>query len=74
MIPAVASQTAWSRAAAVAPLALLTAYGVAFAAAALGRSLPVYDDHPGQLYRLAHAPSHSEEEDHEREHFHSHSK
>src|SRR5215471_12355860 len=37
----------------LAPLVLL-AYGIAFAAAALGRSLLVYDDHPGQLYRLWH--------------------
>jgi len=37
----------------LAPLVLL-AYGIAFAAAALGRSLLVYDDHPGQLYRLRH--------------------
>src|SRR2546427_4606199 len=38
----------------LAPLLLLLAYGIAFAAAALGRSLLVYDDHPGQLYRLWH--------------------
>src|SRR5215510_14120378 len=37
----------------LAPLVLL-AYGVAFASAARGRSLLVYDDHPGQLYRLWH--------------------
>ena len=33
-------------------------YGVAFASAALGRSLPVFDDHPGQLYRLWHVVTH----------------
>jgi hypothetical protein len=54
MIPAVASQAAWARFAARAPLALLVAYGVVFASAALGVSLPVFDDHPGQLYRLWH--------------------
>ena len=37
------------------PLGLLLAYGAAFGAAALGRGLVVYDDHPGQLYRLHHA-------------------
>jgi hypothetical protein len=36
-------------------LLILLAYGVAFAAASLGRSLLVFDDHPGQLYRLWHA-------------------
>ena len=36
------------------PLALLLAYGVAFASAALGWSLIAFDDHPGQLYRLWH--------------------
>ena len=50
MIPAVSSQAA--------PLALLVVYGVAFASAALGRSLPVFDDHPGQLYRLWHVVTH----------------
>lgn len=38
----------------LAPLLLLLAYGAAFAAAALGTSLPAFDDHPGQLYRLHH--------------------
>jgi hypothetical protein len=33
---------------------LLVAYGLAFASAALGRSTPAFDDHPGQLYRLWH--------------------
>jgi hypothetical protein len=37
------------------PLILLLAYAIAFGSAALGRGLPIYDDHPGQLYRLAHA-------------------
>jgi hypothetical protein len=36
------------------PLLLLLGYGVAFASAALGGSLLVFDDHPGQLYRLWH--------------------
>ena len=36
------------------PLFLLLAYAVAFAAAAFGRALPAFDDHPGQLYRLQH--------------------
>jgi hypothetical protein len=36
------------------PLAPLLAYGLAFAWAALGASLLVADDHPGQLYRLWH--------------------
>jgi hypothetical protein len=36
------------------PLALLTAYGLAFAAAALGTALPAFDDHPGQLFRVWH--------------------
>lgn len=38
----------------LAPFALLIAYGLAFAAAALGAALPAFDDHPGQLYRLWH--------------------
>ena len=37
------------------PLTLLAAYAVAFAGRALGGDLLVFDDHPGQLYRLAHA-------------------
>jgi hypothetical protein len=36
------------------PLALLLAYGVAFASAALGFSLIAFDDHPGQVYRVWH--------------------
>jgi hypothetical protein len=32
----------------------LVAYGVAFATIALGASVAVFDDHPGQLYRLWH--------------------
>jgi hypothetical protein len=36
------------------PLALLLAYAIAFGAASLGASLLVFDDHPGQLYRLWH--------------------
>ena len=43
-----------TRSAAPAPLLLLLAYGVAFASAALGRSTPAFDDHPGQLYRIWH--------------------
>ena len=54
MIPSVARQAAGARCAALAPLALLVTYGVAFAAATLGVSLPAFDDHPGQLYRLWH--------------------
>jgi hypothetical protein len=47
------------RAAVLAPLALLLAYGVAFAAAALGVSSPLaFDDHPGQLYRVWHVVRH----------------
>ncbi|HEU5195940.1 MAG TPA: hypothetical protein VFW70_14460, partial [Methylomirabilota bacterium] len=42
------------RALAALPAVLLLAYGVAFAAAAIGRSVPAYDDHPGQLHRLWH--------------------
>ncbi|HTG11878.1 MAG TPA: hypothetical protein VK746_13850 [Candidatus Eisenbacteria bacterium] len=37
------------------PPALLTAYAVAFGWRALGGGLLVFDDHPGQLYRLTHA-------------------
>jgi hypothetical protein len=37
------------------PPALLLVYGLAFGHAALGGGLLVYDDHPGQLYRLHHA-------------------
>lgn len=40
---------------AVLPAAILLAYAIAFASAALGGGLLVFDDHPGQLYRLAHA-------------------
>ncbi len=42
------------RALAVLPALALLVYGVAFAAAALGVATPVFDDHPGQLYRLWH--------------------
>jgi hypothetical protein len=34
---------------------VLLAYGLAFAAAALGRGPLLFDDHPGQLFRLWHA-------------------
>ena len=37
------------------PPALFAAYAVAFGWRALGGGLLVFDDHPGQLYRLAHA-------------------
>jgi hypothetical protein len=37
------------------PLLLLIAYGLAFARKALEGGLLVFDDHPGQVYRLAHA-------------------
>ena len=37
------------------PPALLAVYAVAFGGRALGGGLLVFDDHPGQLYRLAHA-------------------
>ena len=37
------------------PPALLAAYAVAFGVRALSGGLLVFDDHPGQLYRLAHA-------------------
>ena len=37
------------------PLLLLTAFAVAWGVAAFGAGLPVFDDHPGQLYRLHHA-------------------
>ena len=37
-----------------APFLLLMGYGAAFSAASLGLALPVFDDHPGQLYRLWH--------------------
>jgi hypothetical protein len=39
-------------------LLIILAYGVAFATVALGRSLLVFDDHPGQLYRLWHVVTH----------------
>lgn len=54
MIRCVVPRALGSRLAALTPLALLVAYGVAFASAALGVSLPAFDDHPGQLYRLWH--------------------
>jgi hypothetical protein len=37
------------------PPALLAAYSAAFGARALGGGLLVFDDHPGQFYRLTHA-------------------
>jgi len=40
------------------PLALLLAYGLAFASVALGVSLIGFDDHPGQLYRVWHVVTH----------------
>lgn len=56
MIPRVpkSSRAAARRALAALPAAALLAYGVAFAAAALGRSVPAFDDHPGQLARVWH--------------------
>jgi hypothetical protein len=41
--------------AALLPLGVLLAYGVAWASAALGTSLLANDDHPGQFFRLWHA-------------------
>ena len=40
---------------ALGPLVLLLVYGGAFGWAAFGRGLLVFDDHPGQLYRVWHA-------------------
>ena len=37
------------------PPALLAAYAIAFGWRALGGGLLVFDDHPGQLYRVVHA-------------------
>ena len=37
------------------PALLLAAYIIAFGLSSLGRGLLVFDDHPGQLYRLHHA-------------------
>jgi hypothetical protein len=54
MIPTVAGQASGSRAATLAPLAMLLAYATVFGAAALGVSPLAFDDHPGQLYRLWH--------------------
>jgi hypothetical protein len=42
----------------IVPGAWLGGYGIAFAMASLGASLPVFDDHPGQLYRMWHAVNH----------------
>lgn len=39
------------------PALVLATYAVAFGAAAFGGSLPAFDDHPGQVYRLSHALS-----------------
>jgi hypothetical protein len=38
----------------LAPLLLLLAFGVAIAAKTFGGSMPGFDDHPGQLYRVWH--------------------
>ena len=46
-----------TRALAALPALLLLVYGIAFASASIGRSLPVFDDHPGQLHRLWHVVS-----------------
>ena len=56
MIPRVpkSSGRAAGRALAALPALALLAYGIAFASASIGRSLPVFDDHPGQLHRLWH--------------------
>src|SRR5919106_222311 len=56
MIPRVPKSSASParRTLAALPALALAAYGLAFAAAALGRSVPAYDDHPGQLARLWH--------------------
>jgi hypothetical protein len=40
------------------PAVALVAYGLAFAAAAIGRSVPAFDDHPGQLARVWHVVTH----------------
>jgi hypothetical protein len=39
------------------PLVILLAYGIAYGIAALGGGLLIFDDHPGQLFRLWHALS-----------------
>jgi hypothetical protein len=54
MIRSVAGHASGSRAAALAPLAVLLAYATVFGAAALGVSPLAFDDHPGQIYRLWH--------------------
>ena len=56
MIPRVpkSSASAAGRTLAALPAVTLAAYGLAFAAAGLGRTVPAYDDHPGQLQRLWH--------------------
>ncbi len=41
------------------PFALLLGFGLAFAAAALGGGPLVFDDHPGQMFRLWHGLTHS---------------
>jgi hypothetical protein len=46
---------AWPPSRAWLPAFLLAAYALAFGRRALGGGLLVFDDHPGQLYRLAHA-------------------
>jgi hypothetical protein len=57
-MPAVAPRALGSRAATLAPLAVLLGYGIAFATAALGVAPIAFDDHPGQLYRLWHVVTH----------------
>jgi hypothetical protein len=37
------------------PPALLAVYAIAFGWRAIGGGLLVFDDHPGQFYRLVHA-------------------
>lgn len=49
-----ASHASGSRSATLAPLALLLVYAVAFAGAALAVPPLLFDDHPGQIYRLWH--------------------
>ena len=39
------------------PAVLLAAYAVAFGLATLGGGLLIFDDHPGQIYRVHHAVS-----------------
>ena len=46
---------AWLASRAPLPALLLAAFGAAFGWRALGGGVLVFDDHPGQLYRLHHA-------------------